>query len=183
MNVTDILPRVLPYVRGCPSPVAAMAIVDAMREFATETYLWEASLAAVLTVADDAVITLVPPTDSEVVILEKLTVDGEETTTYHFTRPRTVVLNEAPTIGGLEVVATTILAPAYGSAVVQEVFEPHIEGIAAGAIGRLSEQVGTAWHNMDVHAYRMGQFRQAITAATAHRCKQGRDEPLRVTAW
>lgn len=74
---SDLLPRVLPSVDGCPTPTVIAAIRDAAIQTCIRTLAWQSQLVAVPAVVGQAEYDYLVPPDCEVQALLEATYDGK----------------------------------------------------------------------------------------------------------
>jgi hypothetical protein len=77
-DLSDFHPYILPEVPQCPLAVVDFAISNTLNDFCTATRLWSAELDPMDSVANQMDYTVTPPTDSELVRLERVSYDGHQ---------------------------------------------------------------------------------------------------------
>lgn len=160
VNLSQFFPRLLPYVVGCPEPLAQQALLDSAIEFCRRSQVLTTTLPLITITANQADYTLTAPTDTQVDQVLKVWYDGTlmssapyETATalfnpdgtprYFFGRYAGDVFNitllptpEKTITDGLMVRVS--LRPTRSTAQVNDIlFDRHVEGVVAGAMGIL----------------------------------------------
>ena len=72
----DYLPRVQPYVQGCPRPVVLTAINQAISEFCQKTLIWRETLPTFDLTVDDDIYALSLPADMAMVMPVYVSING-----------------------------------------------------------------------------------------------------------
>lgn len=182
--LADIRPYVLPDVISCPMPVVDQAIVSAAIEFCERTYVWRHTPATVAAVEATTSYAFVTPTGAKVERVQAAWLDGEplkvrnatdmlgvaDWLTETGTPEYLVVLDDSNwrlyPLGAGDVDMMVTLKPTRGATDIDaDVFEAHVESIAAGALYRLQAKPGKPWSNPDLAAWNKSQFESGITDA------------------
>lgn len=157
--VTSFLPRILPYVTGCPEPLAKQAILDAAIAFCEESLVLRQRLSDMTSAAGTAEYTITyPSSDEQVARVLNVWVDGQimgavaadesgtvntaqaKPSSFYMTRPDSVMtLNLYPIPDGAYTIVTEVaLRPTRNAQYLQDdllVF--WVEAVTQGALGRL----------------------------------------------
>lgn len=139
----DFFRRVAHVARGCPSEVLRGAVVQAGREFCERTWIWEAVLEPVQTQDGVRGYQVFAP-DADILAIKAVALDGRDV---KFTTPdrSTVQLWDEPK-GGLDLVATVILAPAPDAHQLPRfLLSDWPEAVASRARSILLDMPGTDW--------------------------------------
>jgi hypothetical protein len=159
------LKDVMPHVPGCPEPVAEHALLRAAQEFFDTTRLWKVWLGDLTTEADTTEYPLLLEEKSELVRLERATLDGREIevraedelpadwltypstvcTGVHTTDRETVVLVPAQAADLVLKVQASLKPANNATGVADEVFDHCVKQIACGAVAALMEHSGKTY--------------------------------------
>jgi len=156
--ISDFFPRVLPYVPGCPQPVAEQAILDAAIVFCEDSLVIRERFSAFNTDPGIADYGLTTPSDTQVARLLAVYVNGTQIpawvsdppppavgsgapTTYYTTRSDGVFKLELYPIPdrAYEITVEAALRPTRDAATLDsDLFGLWSDAVVSGAIGRLS---------------------------------------------
>lgn len=197
MTLDQYLSRVMPYVQGCPYPLARQAIVEAADEFCRESrVLLERQEIAVA--AGDAEITATPSvTGTELIDVEYIRVGealleciepqllpeaaGGAPAWYWRDGAR---LHLHPAAKAASQAKLGLVLGVSGSATeIPAALDKWKDGIAAGALFRLTRAVGLPWANPAASQTWGGIFQQEIGRATAEATLGGGKRPLRTRCY
>ncbi|MBX3653197.1 MAG: hypothetical protein KF686_03365 [Ramlibacter sp.] len=185
------LKDVLPKVPGCPEPVAEHALLRAAQEFLDTTRLWKRWLDPVVTREGVMEYDLELEPSSELVRLERATLDGRPITclaqdelptdwqTYpntvcdcvHTVNGRTLILLP-PSAGDLSLSIEASLKPADGATGIEdELFARYLLPIAHGAVSLLKEDTTTSYGDPAGAMRFRGLFDEAMTVNEFRRAR------------
>jgi hypothetical protein len=153
------LKDVMPHVPGCPEPVAEHALLRAAQEFFDTTRLWKVWLGDLTTEADTTEYPLLLEDKSELVRLERATLDGREIevraeeelpadwltypntvcTGVHTTDRNTMVLVPSQAADLVLKVQASLKPANNATGVPDDVFDHCVKQIACGAVAALKE--------------------------------------------
>lgn len=181
MNLTDLMPHVLPNVSGCPSPTALFHIRQAAIEFCERTLVWQADLEEITSVADDDTYAMTFPTGSALVKLLAFTVDGDEASVVTADKGRRMALNDCggdvawtldrvnlkvhptPTVDGTVYGILAALKPTQTATTIADSLGEHYAAdIAAGALAGLYRMKGVGWSDPVMATDRRDWFQRRI---------------------
>lgn len=179
--LADVRPYVLPDVIGCPMPVVDQAIVSAAIEFCERTYVWRHTPATVAAVEATTSYAFVTPTGAKVERVQAAWLDGiplkvrnatdmlgvADWLTKTGTPEYLVALDDSNwrlyPLGGGDVDMLVTLKPTRDATTIDsDIFEAHVESIAAGALARLQKKAGKPWSDLEQAAINKGIFDTAI---------------------
>jgi len=190
----SFLPKVIPYVRDCPEPVAKGALRDTLIEFCQRTHWLVDEQVTVTLLAATSVYNLDPPEDTDITSIAEvrvnditLTPKSADELEQMFTRdwrkatgrPRyylretpgelTICPTPAETVAG-GLTYKLVLMPAQDAALVDdELYFNWAEGIAAGARARLHEIPGFPFSDEAASAKFRARFEGVIATARRDR--------------
>lgn len=188
MIYEDILPLVLPYVKGCPESAALSAVVRCAREFCRKTRVWNYYLNPLANQPDQDVFPLVMGDAAEPFKVLAVDFDGQDylpmegTVAQQNVREgrgnialfdpdaRTVTLCPAPGYQALVNISVAVQPADDLSVGLPSVLRDEADFIADGAIAFLCKQPGT-WANPAIATDREAAYRNrmAIVAARVSR--------------
>ena len=204
MTLDDLLPRILPYLPGCPSALARKHLLEAIRDWCEKTEIWVDDLPTVRSEAGRSDYVLNVDRHQEVIRLDHDTLNigdveypiiGSHVARAEMrTRSRglerfawTNNLDDihvwpAPSVSGLPIVLTAVLRPSEAATeIAREAVGRHADGVCAGAIFRLQSMPKKEWTDMDSATINNAKFEEAVQRAT-HSASAGFRRPhLRVT--
>lgn len=163
----QFLKDVLPDVAGCPEPVAEHAILRAAQQFCAAAHVWKLWLDNVATLATSTDYDIALEPNSELVKLERATLDGRDitiTTTESlpsdwktntagianclFTQNRKTMTLLPAQAAGLILRVEAVLKPSNAATGIDDaIFDQYVETIAMGAKARLMKQAGKPYSN------------------------------------
>lgn len=185
MKWTDILPRVLPYVPGCPRDTALQHIIDAARIFAARTSAWQYETTPILTAAGVADYTLQINEGEELVSILVCEVDSVEYEVVQGSSGRTLMrrgvsdicvptgpqdfqLGPTPSQDGLSIIVDVAVKPAtVGCDKWPDDLDQYVPDIAAGALDTLLRMPKVTWRDMDEAAAQHVTFTGRISTVAA----------------
>ena len=181
---SQYLRDVLPYVPGCPEPVAEQSILRAAREFCTKARPWVVDLAGITILDGVTAYPLVFPAQAELVRLESAKAGSIDVavTREQFAKCRlaaytldgkTLTVKPGLTAGTVLVVNASLKPSNAATQSTDGLFDEFVEAIAAGAIAKLSSQPGKPYSNPGVAAQFAGEFDKAV-GVTLTRLWRGR---------
>lgn len=187
MDFTDLLPRLLPRVPGCPDFTAIESLRDATIEFCKETKGWNSDQPVVL-IDGQPIYGLEVPVDARVVevmqawvpcgrIWPKSMLDiqallpnwqgaqGSQPAYYNSPTDSTVRFFPTPMNSlGLVVMLRTAYAPVMDADSIDDEFgEENYKALLDGALADLMAMPGKSWTNPQLGAVHQGRFAQAKT--------------------
>jgi hypothetical protein len=163
MTFDEFLPKVLPYVPGCPTEMALDHIIEAARTFCAKTLVWNYEATPVYTVAGQSLYGLDLDDGTERVKLRGAWLDGSEITTVDALKARNLVrggrgglfawidgnydlyLNPTPTVGGQKLVVEVAVKPSIAATEWPDDLSEYVSDIAKGAIATLCLIPKTEW--------------------------------------
>lgn len=77
IELDRFLPRMLPYLVGCPDPLAKQALVDSAIEFCSRTNAVSTALDPISTVGGSATYELEPPAETKVSLVQRVWYEGD----------------------------------------------------------------------------------------------------------
>lgn len=182
--LADIRPYVLPDVINCPVPVVDHAIASAAIELCKRTHAWRHTPAAVAAVEATTSYAFATPAGAKVERVQAAWLDGKPLkvrnatdllgVTDWLTKTGTpeylVVLDDSnwrlyPLGAGSVDMLITLKPTRDATTIDADLFEAHVETIAAGALYRLQEKPGKSWSSPDLAAWNKGQFETGIADA------------------
>lgn len=157
----QFFPDILVHVPGCPDPTVEHAVLRAAQEFLDTTRVWKIWLDDTATVADQTEYFLPLESNSELVRLERATLDGRQidvraeedlpadwrsypntlSTGVHSTDRKTMVLLPAQQSGLVLMVQASLKPSETATGVENDLFDLYREAISAGAVARLKDEV------------------------------------------
>jgi hypothetical protein len=164
----DFYPDILPDVIGCPIPTVDHHLKRAAQKFCAGTHVWKVWLADVTTLADTTVYTIPLPTESELMRMERATLDGRDiiiTTeaslpsdwqTYPagisdciFTTDRKNLTLITVKAAGLILKLQVVVKPSDAAAGIEDyLFDQYAQDIARGAMASLMQQADKPYTNV-----------------------------------
>lgn len=197
--LADFLPEVLPFVPGCPQPVAINAVRNSVIQFMTETGLSEQTLSVSL-VDGTALYTVTPaagtkiinyvrgdiagspvypasPAQLDATSLGWRALDGSQPTQAFIEGGQLRVLPIPGAAATLS--ATFVCAPTRAATTVDdEVLEDYAETIASGALYRLLALPGQPWSSPELADYHKAKFEADVSDAIVMKMKGGTNASL-----
>lgn len=180
MNLEDMLPYVLPYVNGCPEPVAIHHLRLAAIEFCARTLLWVEEQDAITAEADLITYAFNLSEGQEVVRLMSASVADREFAIANPTEGRRMVRENtghdfvftdnrvdftifpAQSAGAL-IVTECALKPTLDVVDVDDdVFTEHVQDVGFGAIASLTSMPRQDWTSLDVSDRMRARFNDCI---------------------
>jgi hypothetical protein len=187
MDFTDLLPRILPFVSGCPDVMATNALRDATIEFCKETKAWN-DYQPITLVDSEPTYGLEVPVDARVVevmqawvpcgrIWPKSMLDIQAllpnwqgalgSQPAYFNSPTNSTVRFFPTpmnSNSLVVTVRCAYAPTMdGESIDDDFGDEYYEALIDGAILRLASMPNKSWSNPSLASYHGGRFEQAKT--------------------
>lgn len=186
MKITDLLPRVLPYVKGCSEPLAESYIRDALIEFCrtTRIYRYRSQITTSPLLADPRSYDIGTPVNMNAFFVWSAKMDGYpiEVVSEHEMQdlsddiavgdPQKISLTHNhvevyPTPASNKVIYIEVAL--YPSHTVDEIgcdeLIPYYQAIADGAIGRLMMIPGKEWSNFNMGTGYTAMFHSAMDKA------------------
>lgn len=178
-NLKELIPLVLPHVRGCDNNIIKMELGNAVRRFCREAWVLrerhELSVVAGtdtydLTVESDAIIQQV----------QRVTLDNRDLNPRAYTilvPEKQIILHYAPTKDGV-LKYEVILVPSFTAQELnKDILERYAEAFVAGALAKLYMMPQKPWTNFDLaqmHEYEYQDFRRTAKVDTAFggKCKE-----------
>jgi hypothetical protein len=201
----DMLTRVLPYAKTCPDGLAKVKLINAAREFATRTRIWNIQATAIPTVANQATYTVTAGIPDAAVIAEVLHCEIQGGAEYQtqktgslsrqllrhkrgnlcvFSPPSAITLEPAPPLNGQNLIVDVALKPdAAGASGWPDEFDDEIEYLADGAIGMLCAMPDKDWSSEKVAAFHMGRFTRRINQLHLRVSRSLARRPEAQTVW
>lgn len=146
-NLYDLIPRIVPWVAGCPIPVIKQALRGSARDFFKETGLWREDL-AIDSVEDEQDYDLSAAHNHNADIKRVREVKLEESRVRYAVNHLTDVLRleAAPNADDLAIVASVTLQPwENNDTYPARILSTHDEGIVQGALMSLYAMPGKPW--------------------------------------
>lgn len=191
VSYRELNPDITVIAKGCPNPTILRAVQAAAREFCNHSEAYIYTIPATDVPLNATAITIVLPDETEILRPMNLRFDGrrlyttnEEAADAAFgewdnvknaATPTSVMRTGASTVALVPIPGTAVvggltgrvaLTPTRLAAGIEETFlDEYGDGIADGAIARLSGQKGTDWYAPDISSYYEGRFRRAIFQA------------------
>lgn len=184
LPLEDALPRVLPYVNGCPNQTAIFHLRQAAIKFMRKTLCWQAELDPVASIVGREVYAIPLPDDSSLVKILRYRLGtrydsglltpgqgrdyrdlqmhaegiwSDDRKSFH--------VNPLPTTAGEPMCLTVAMRPTEDAAEIPEqVFEQYIEAIAQGAISTISAIPRQSFSDMQQAVMRDEFFRREINS-------------------
>lgn len=189
---SSFYPDLLMHVPGCPDPVADQELRRAAREFFRRTRAWAVWLDAVTTAAGARTYDLDLPTDSQVVRIEKATVNGQPIDVLSVTQLDKDIETDSIDKAGLATIdrETFTVAEGYPDGVSIKVrvslmpskqaigipealFSRYSDDIVEGAKRNLMLFTNTSFSNASMAAIAGGTFEAAINSKTVDAWRGG----------
>jgi hypothetical protein len=200
---TQFLPDVLPYVIGCPEPLAVNAIRNACIDFCASTMYWQETQDPVSISAAAMPYDFDAPTGANVIQPMALTVGGftilpksadwldaniynwreqtADTPSYYYQpNANQFVLVPAPLAPVTVTVRAAYVPLRDGTVIDTTVYEYYLETITAGALARLCAVPGQTWSNPALAEMKKREFASGVTSATIEANKSYDRAGLRV---
>lgn len=198
MQLEDFLPMVLPYAPGCAGPIAEAAIRQAATEFCDRTDCWVQDLDETPTEAGLTDYELELDGQATMTRLIRVRVSGRDIPCVRRgdlpgnpeVSPLSVAIAidratlrilAAPTVDGLPILVTAVLAPSSRAVRLDDSFaRPNANAIANGAIARLQMMPGKQYTDLRSAQTFEAKFTSAINSAKARAFYAGAHAPARV---
>lgn len=162
MNFDDFLPKVIPYVPGCPDAVAIEHIRESARDFCARTLLWEVQSEPVKTRAGIVMYPLDLDDQQERIKVMKAWLDGHEIEVVdpqlgramahrgygsflYMDSPVDLVMYPAPTRAGQLIVVQMAVKPTLSADEWPDDFAEYMTDIAYGAVATLCRLPKKTW--------------------------------------
>lgn len=162
MELTKLLPLVLPQVRNAPRVAATNELRNAAIEFFGKTLAWQETLDPVVIAAGETDGTMTTPDGA--VISKIISVKNADGYDVEYASTRTTITIEAPR----EALTLTVVAALKPSSLATEIPDDLAEefgvDIAKGAIAQMKAQSGTEWFDQPGAAVAMKLFADAIAS-------------------
>lgn len=185
--LSDFYPRILPYVVGCPDPVAEQALRDTAISFCDSTMVIHEQLTAFNTMVSTAEYTLSAPSADETVsrVLE-VSVDGrairpipstdafgllsQSGAPVYFYTTRVgsqlkLVLYPTPDKAYTIAVDAALRPTRTATQVQDDLYNQWIDTLAAGAVSRIASMPGQSFTDMQLAAFKQSEFYTGVTRA------------------
>jgi hypothetical protein len=196
----------LPELPGCTTAMLDFHLRETVREFCSRTSVWRADMAAINLVADQAAYSITTPTESEVVRVTALTMNGEalwidsdktdgsNAPQYQRNDPPfsmsadltqiVLVEDEVPSaslVAGLEI--TAALKPTASAATLPDfLMSQYSEAIRHGALSRFMV-MKKPWRDLQLATYYGGRWESALNFAAYQGQVGNTRQHLRVKQW
>lgn len=184
LDFDEFLPKVMPFVMGCPEPVAVRAMREAARDFCERTLLWrdeDTLLAAaqaeelILACAQEADIVriervdfqgqpLEPTSWRELDMLEPAWRYGASGVPRYFTQVAPDTLRLVPHAAGT-VRCWVVLKPSTRAQGLPAVLAKYDQALAAGTLARLLMMEGKPWFSPSQAAVRSSEYEAGVADA------------------
>lgn len=194
VNYSVFLSEVLPFVQGCPDPIAINAVRNSAIEFCASTMYWQETQDVVTLQASDFPYDMPAPTGARViqplsVIVNGVPIDPKTIDLLDGTSPnwRTAVagtpgnyfqpnpdqLTLVPEVQDtVDLILRVAYCPLRNSTTIEGwVYQNYLEGIAAGALARLMAIPSQSWSNATLAQYYLKLFGAAVNDATIEASK------------
>ncbi len=203
----EVIPEFLPYVEGCPNPLAIRQLRNTLMDFCRQTECWRYRDDYVTVIKGRGEVELTLPEHSRVIKVHSLTFDG------HRLNPASeAVLDQqvdnwrqavgtpvafyqqsgsqlylypkpaATSTGRLQ--ASLILAPTRTATEVDEnLLENWLEGLIGGVLYRLRMMPGQLWTDPEAAAIDLADYQQAVAQALRVSRNDHYNKSARVTAY
>lgn len=179
------LKDVMPHVPGCPEPVAEHAIRRAAQEFFEATRVWRLWLTETETEDAQTDYSLFLETKSELVRLERATLDGRDIevrteddlpadwktyptqvgTGVHTSDRKTVVVLPPPAAGLVLLIEASLKPSNDALGIEAHLFEQYVTQIACGAVAALKEHAGKTYSDATGSLIWRARFDNHMSAA------------------
>ena len=199
MELEDALPRILPYVNGCPDVTALYHLRQAAIRFFQRTLAWREDLAPVATVADQATYVIPTPASSAVARLLGVALDGGEAHTVSadmgrrlqlhtsgvdaaWTMDRSVfTIHPTPGEAGKDMVLRVALKPTQDALQIPgALYEHHIAALCDGALAGILNLPRQTFTDHQLATQFQTRFDHAMATAAAAAARSTSRAPLRV---
>lgn len=197
----EFYPHVLPDVVGCPHPVVDQALREAARQFCLDSKAWQETE---VTTAAGAInrFEFDLPTQTEIIQVVRASVGGFELEVfglyllppdwetdppcgkalYHVTEDE-YLLFPTPSAGQAISITLALRPTPVGTGVADDVFNKHVETIAAGAKYRLLKKPRQEWTDLEQAAIFKTEFETGIHTAANRGFIHTRPASRRVKHW
>lgn len=185
--LSDFYPRILPYVVGCPDPVAEQALRDTIIAFCDETQVVHEALTSFNATAGTASYTLSAPSANEAIsrVLD-VSVDGRTIrpmpsadafglqaqsgtpTWFHTTRVGSqlkLVLYPTPDKAATIIVDAALKPTRTATQVQDDLYDLWLDTLAAGTISRLASIPGQSFTDLPLAAVKQAEFISGLKKA------------------
>lgn len=185
MKWEDMLPRVQPFVAGCPRDLALRHLIDAARDFASRTRVWQFQATTILTVSGVDSYTFQLGPGQELVALLLCEVDSDDYDIVQGpqgrqrarrgdcrlcipTGPQDFQLTPVPTQDGLSIITELAVRPDLaGTGKWPDDLDENVTDIVHGALSSLLMVPNSTWHDNAQGAVEAGHFEDRIAAVKA----------------
>lgn len=184
---SDLFPRILPHVPGCPEPLVEDVVRQTAIAFCRETKVWEEQLENVYPVAGITKYALNLPDETSVLSIASAvqgktsTDEGESLTpTLNVFNALTFDSSMSPDNGPIEVRA--ILKPSEDSSGMPDrIGYGYDTAIIHGAIASLVVMPKKDWSAPELAGFHQGIYKSELTEARLERAMNGNEAPLRTS--
>jgi|AntRauTorckE6833_2_1112554.scaffolds.fasta_scaffold03919_7 hypothetical protein len=175
MKITDLLPQVMPDVPGCPRATVVERLIQAARQFARDSLVWDVELDRLQVTAEQTSVDLFAPTDGEVEVITSAEIDEESVA--HRWDGETLTLPERHRAGLLIVRAA--LQPLLTATQLPAPLARWPEPIIDYARSRLLSMPRQEWTSLELGFAFRQQYEGRLTDARVERSRSRTNQPIR----